>query len=87
MAVTYQRWCSLYNGYEYFTFEESIGGQCTASAYHSPFELIGYNRAYSSVFTEAFKQSKKEDDEIWDWLPLTYRTSIQQGEVQVGNSA
>lgn len=63
---------------EYFVFSESGNwGKYSANDYEYPLDIIGFKPELVSIFKEHFQQSKEEQEEIQEWLPINYRKLIK----------
>jgi len=59
---------------EYFVFSESgKWGKYSAIDYEHPLDIYGFMPQYESFFRDSFKQSKKELEEVKNYLPPNYR--------------
>jgi hypothetical protein len=64
---------------EYYVFGASgKWGRYSATDYILSLGIIGFKHELASIFKEHFQQSKKEQEEIQEWLPLNYRKLINQ---------
>lgn len=62
---------------EYYIFGASRNwGKYSANDYDRPLDIIGFKPELASVFRKHFKQSKEEQEVIWDWLPQEYKALI-----------
>jgi len=63
----------------FFVFGDSgLWGKYTANDYNdTPLDIIGFKAELAPIFQERFKQSKEEQQEIWEWLPQGYKKLIK----------
>ncbi|NMC37143.1 MAG: hypothetical protein GYA41_02335 [Bacteroidales bacterium] len=58
----------------YFVFGDSGNwGKYVANDYKYPLDIFGFQKEYASLFITNFKMTKKEEQEIKDWIPLDYK--------------
>lgn len=63
---------------EYFVFGKSGNyGKYSANDYEYPLDIIGFKPELAPIFQKHFKQSKEEQEEIWEWLPQKYKELIK----------
>jgi len=63
---------------EYFVFSESGKyGRYSANDHEYPLDIIGFKPELTPIFTDHFKKSKEEQEEIREWLPQKYKKLIK----------
>lgn len=69
---------------EYFVFGESGSwGKYAANDYESPLDLIGFKPELGTIFKEYFQQSQEEQNEIYNWLPKSYKDKLIQQKLDI----
>lgn len=63
----------------FFVFGDSgkWGKYAASDYYDTPLDIIGFEPGLASVFNTYFKQSKKDQKEVMEWLPLEYRKRVK----------
>ncbi len=63
----------------FFVFGDSgKWGKYAASDYkYTPLDIIGFKTELATIFHKNFKQPKKEQEEVWKWLPQEYKKLIK----------
>lgn len=64
----------------FFVFGDSgKWGKYTANDYHdTPLDIIGFKPEVAHLFQQHFRQSKEEQEEIWEWLPPEYQKIMKK---------
>ena len=61
----------------YFVFGDSgEWGKYVANDYKFPLDIIGFRNKYAELFKRNFVLSIEERNEIYEWLPETYKRYI-----------
>jgi len=66
----------------FFVFGDSgkWGKYAACDYYHTPLDILGFNPELKILFNKYFQLSK-EDEEILDWLPSSYRALIKKASI------